>query len=159
MPKIELSLHVNAPKEICFDLSRSIELHQASTGNTKERAIAGTTSGLIGMGETVTWRAKHFGIYQELTSRISAFYYPHSFTDTMVKGIFKTIEHQHIFKDEGSGTLMQDVFYFEAPFGILGRFACFLFLTKYLKKFILERNNFIKLMAEGEGWRDYIDTV
>ena len=64
MPKIELKTLVKAPKQIIFDLSRSIDLHKISTANTKEEAIRGTVAGLIDMGETVTWRAKHLGIYQ-----------------------------------------------------------------------------------------------
>jgi len=68
MPKIELKTEIKAEKEIVFDLSRSIDLHKISIEHTNEEAIAGRTSGLIGMNETVTWRAKHFGIYQKLTS-------------------------------------------------------------------------------------------
>ncbi|NJM41916.1 MAG: hypothetical protein HC853_14760 [Anaerolineae bacterium] len=37
------------------------------------RAIAGVTSGLIGLGQEVTWRARHFGIWQSLTVRITEF--------------------------------------------------------------------------------------
>lgn len=73
MPEIELRTEINAKKEIVFDLSRSIDLHKISTHQTKEQAIAGKTSGLIGLDESVTWRAKHFGIYQTLTSKITEF--------------------------------------------------------------------------------------
>ena len=66
---INLVLELNADKEIVFDLSRSIDLHKLSTVHTNETAIAGRTSGLIGLNESVTWRAKHFGIYQKLTSK------------------------------------------------------------------------------------------
>jgi hypothetical protein len=69
MTQIELSTHINAPIGRCFDLARSIELHVESTKQTGERAIAGRTSGLIELGESVTWRAKHFGIWQNLTSK------------------------------------------------------------------------------------------
>ena len=36
-------------------------------------AVGGRTSGLIGLGEEVTWRARHFGVTQHLTSKITAF--------------------------------------------------------------------------------------
>jgi hypothetical protein len=62
MPKIELFTEINAPIEKVLDLARSIDLHMESTKKTGEMAIAGKTSGLIGFGETVTWRALHFGI-------------------------------------------------------------------------------------------------
>ena len=56
MPKIEITTAIKAPLEICFDLARSIDLHKISTAKSKEQAIAGVTSGLIGMNETVTWQ-------------------------------------------------------------------------------------------------------
>ena len=73
MPIIELRTEINANIEIVFDLSRSIDLHKISTEYTNETAIAGKTSGLIGLNESVTWRAKHFWIYQKLTSKITEF--------------------------------------------------------------------------------------
>ncbi|WP_421978731.1 hypothetical protein [Roseivirga seohaensis] len=54
MPVIRIETIIKAPVQRCFDLSRSIDLHQISTIETKERAIAGKTSGLIGLNETVT---------------------------------------------------------------------------------------------------------
>lgn len=63
MPKIKIELLINARREIIFDLARNIDFHKESTKQTQEEAIAGKTSGLIGLGESVTWRAKHFGIW------------------------------------------------------------------------------------------------
>ena len=76
MPTIELSTIINAPIRHCFDIARDIDIHMASTAHTGERAIAGRTSGLIELGETVTWRAKHFGVWQNLTSKITDFNSP-----------------------------------------------------------------------------------
>ena len=53
---------IKADKTVVFDLSRSIDLHKISTEQTNQQAIAGKTSGLIGINENVTWRAKHFGV-------------------------------------------------------------------------------------------------
>jgi ligand-binding SRPBCC domain-containing protein len=88
---------LEAPIERCFDLSRSIDLHMASTTRTGEKAIAGKTSGLIGLDEQVTWRAKHFGVWQEFTSKITAFNRPHHFRDEMIRGAFRSFEHDHYF--------------------------------------------------------------
>lgn len=76
MPVITIKTVINAPIDIVFDLSRSIDLHKISTAHTNEEAVDGKISGLIGMDETVTWRAKHFGITQLLTSKITAFNAP-----------------------------------------------------------------------------------
>jgi ligand-binding SRPBCC domain-containing protein len=148
MPKIELITQINAPIETVFDLSRSIDLHIESTKQTGERAIAGKTSGLIGLGETVTWRAKHFGIWQNLASQITAYKYPDYFVDEMVSGAFKSFRHEHHFSDTNGQTLMKDVFVFESPFGILGKFFNWLVLKKYMTDLLVERNRVIKESAE-----------
>jgi len=150
MSKLELSTLINAPVERVFDLSRSIDLHVESTKHTGEKAIAGRTSGLIGYGETVTWRAKHLGIWQTLSSKITEFDYPNHFTDEMVEGAFKSIKHKHLFYAVDGKTLMKDIFVFVSPFGILGKLANFLFLTSYMKRLLEERNGVIKEAAESD---------
>ena len=148
MPKIELITVINAPIEKVFDLARNIDLHVESTKQTKERAIAGKTSGLIGLGETVTWEATHFGIRQTLTSKITAFDYPNFFVDDMVQGAFKRIHHEHHFANVDGRTEMKDIFVFESPFGMLGKFFNWLVLTKYMTGLLKKRNEVIKVAAE-----------
>jgi len=148
MTQIELSTHINAPIGRCFDLARSIDLHMESTRQTGEQAIAGRTSGLIELGQTVTWRARHFGIWQNLTSKITEFEYPSHFTDEMVSGAFKTFRHEHLFFAVNDQTVMKDIFAFESPCGWLGRLANFLFLDRYMQKLLMERNRVIKNAAE-----------
>ena len=149
MPKIELYTHINAPIEKVFDLSRSIDLHMRSTQRTGEKAIAGCITGLIGLGATVTWRAKHFGVWQELTSKITEYNSPIFFVDEMVSGAFKSFWHEHHFSVEGNGTLMRDVFVFESPFGVIGRLFNWFVLTRYMARFLVERNRVTKEEAEA----------
>ena len=150
MTQITLSTHINAPIERCFDLARSIDLHMESTKQTGEQAIAGRTSGLIGLGEAVTWRAKHLGFWQTLTSKITEFDYPNHFTDEMVEGAFKSIRHEHLFYAVNNQTVMKDIFIFEPPFGILGKLANFLFLARYMENLLIKRNRVIKGAAESD---------
>jgi hypothetical protein len=42
---------IAAPTGVCFDLSRSIDLHLESMVASNERAVAGVTSGLICEGQ------------------------------------------------------------------------------------------------------------
>jgi ligand-binding SRPBCC domain-containing protein len=95
----ELSI-IHAPVERCFDLARSVEVHLAGNIHCGEQAVAtaGVTSGLIGMGQRVTWRAKHFGIWQNLTSEITAMDRPAYFQDTMIQGAFRFMRHDHMFR-------------------------------------------------------------
>jgi len=139
-----------------FDLSRSVELHMASTAHTGERAVAGVTSGLMTLGQEVTWRARHFGIWQHLTSRITAFERPFHFRDSLVRGVFQRFDHDHFFEQRGEITVMRDVFDFQSPLGILGHIADRLFLIEYMRRFLLTRHALIKTVAETEQWRRYI---
>jgi len=156
MPTIELATSIAAPVERVFDLARSIDLHTNSTSSTRERAVAGVTSGLIGLGQDVTWRARHFGVWQPLTVRVTLFERPTHFADAMLRGAFRSMEHHHYFEQSGSGTTMRDVLSFQSPLGILGRIANFLFLTRYMKSFLIERNRVIKTTAESDDWNQYI---
>lgn len=156
MPTIIKILTINAPIKRCFDLARSIDLHQYTSAKTGEKAIAGTTSGLINKGETVTWKAKHFGITQTLTSEISEMNTPFMFEDRMLKGAFKKIQHQHLFEEKNGKTVMTDIFDFESPLGIIGKLFNKLVLTNYMNDFLEERNQTIKRIAETDEWKKYL---
>lgn len=156
MPVIELITTIHAPVQRCFDLSRSISLHTVSTKGTNEKAVAGTTKGLIGEGEWVTWRARHFGIVQELTSEITKMQVPFFFEDVMVRGAFKKMKHRHLFEQQDEQTVMKDIVEFESPLGLAGRIMNALVLTNYMKRFLLTRNALIKQVAEGDDWKRYI---
>jgi ligand-binding SRPBCC domain-containing protein len=156
MPRIEIKTKIKASKEVVFDLSRSIDLHKISTEKTNEKAIAGKTSGLIGLNESVTWRAKHFGVYQNLTSKITEYERPNYFVDEMQKGAFSEFKHEHHFKELNGETLMTDFFEYKSPFGILGKLADKLFLKKYMTELLSERNRIVKEFAESEKWKEII---
>jgi ligand-binding SRPBCC domain-containing protein len=156
MPVIDITTSIDAPMERVFDLSRSVDLHTTSTAHTGERAVAGVTSGLMALGQEVTWRARHFGIWQYLTSRITAFERPVHFRDSLVRGVFRRLEHDHFFSERGEVTLMRDVFDFQSPLGFLGRIADRLFLKRYMTRLLVTRNAAIKSAAETDQWRRYL---
>jgi ligand-binding SRPBCC domain-containing protein len=157
MPVIHLTTFVAAPIERVFDLCRSIDLHRKSMAHTGEEAVAGTTSGLIELDETVTWKARHLWKTRVLKSRITAMRRPFSFTDEMVKGDFKSFRHEHHFKAIDNGTLLIDLFNFEAPYGPMGRMANQFFLTRYLKNLLELRNTVIREYAESEKWKSILN--
>ncbi|MEM6804434.1 MAG: SRPBCC family protein [Bacteroidota bacterium] len=156
MPILEHQLEIAAPSERVFDLSRSIDLHQISTAHTGERAIGGRMQGLIELGESVRWRAKHFGIWQELSVKISAFEYPSYFCDEMQEGAFASFKHEHFFTPTAYGVLLRDRFSYRSPLGILGRVADVLFLKAYMHNFLLKRNLIIKIYAESDKWKEIL---
>ncbi len=157
MPIIKIETIVKAPIERVFDLARCINLHEATMLKHKEKAVAGVTKGLIKLGESVTWEAIHFGIRQKLTSKITEYKRPFHFRDSMVKGTFKRFDHDHFFEKTEYGTLMKDIFDYSSPLNFLGELADALFLKKYMKKMLIERNKLIKKVAEGESWKNYIN--
>src|SRR5580704_15225119 len=141
---------IQAPVARCFDLARSIEVHLLGNTHWGEQATAGTRSGLIGMGEQVTWRARHFGVSQRLTSRITAFEPPTYFQDTMLRGAFRSMQHDHHFRTLLNGqTEMRDIFRFAAPVPLLGRIAEALILRHYMQFLLHERNEVIQQIAES----------
>jgi ligand-binding SRPBCC domain-containing protein len=97
MPTIRLTTHIAAPVARCFDLARSVDAHVASTSDSGEEAIGGVTTGLLGLGDQVTWRARHLGVRQTLTGRISMYDRPRHFRDTMVRGAFSRLYNDHTF--------------------------------------------------------------
>ncbi|MCU1252981.1 MAG: hypothetical protein JWQ49_6010 [Edaphobacter sp.] len=127
-----------------------------SAAGTSERAVAGVTTGLIAEGESVTWRGRHFGLTLQHTSKITRNEPPAYFQDVMTAGAFKSFVHDHRFQEQNGGTVMSDELKFAAPFGVLGSMVERLVLRAYLSRFLLERNNFVKQVAESERWREYI---
>ena len=156
MPTIELETQIKSDINICFDLSRSIDLHKISTAKTKEEAIDGRTSGLINIDEFVTWNATHFGIKQKLTSKITEFKRPFHFRDEQLKGAFKFIIHDHYFETLEGRVKMKDVFSFQSPLGFIGRLIDKIILTNYLTKILKERNAVIKEFAETAKWKSVL---
>jgi hypothetical protein len=161
MKRIYLETKIAAPPERCFLLSLNIDLHRESTAQTSERAIAGVTHGLIGPNQTVTWQGRHFGVMLTQETLISKYERPHHFQDIMLRGMFKSFEHDHYFDlmPDGS-TVMRDELRFAAPLGPLGWIAETLVLRRYLRGFLVERNELIKAVAESpeQRWLPYVAT-
>jgi len=148
MTTINLTTKIKASKQTVFDASRNISVHMQSASKTNEKAIAGVTSGLINLNETVTWRGKHFGFYLTHKTRIPVMDFYDYFVDEMERGKFKSFRHEHIFEEENGITTMKDILQYETPFGIFGELFDILFLEKHLTNFLLERNKVLKEVSE-----------
>lgn len=131
----------NVPAERLFVASLSIDAHVASMARSGERAVGGVTSGTIALGETVTWRARHFGIRFTMTSRITALDRPDRFVDEQVRGPFRSFHHEHTFAVDGTETVMVDTLTIASP--VFGRLAERLVLVPYLRRLITERNRYL----------------
>src|SRR5882762_4500235 len=150
---------IRAPIERCFDLARSVEVHLAGNVHCGEAAVAsgGISGGLMGIGQRVTWDAKHFGVWQRLTSEITAMDRPGYFQDTMIDGPFRLMQHDHLFRSlSPNETEMRDMFRFAAPLPLLGRLAEIAVLRRYMQALLRERNAVVKEIAESSAWQEYL---
>ena len=146
-------IDVAAPIDAVFDMARDITLHMAAMTRYRERAVDGVTEGPIGLGETVSWKARHFGITWRMTSLITECEPPGRFTDQQVRGPFKRFSHQHEFIATDDGTTIVDHVEFDAPAGPLGRLVERLVLGRYIQRLIDERNAHLKAHAEAVASR------
>lgn len=156
MPTIHLTTFIAAPVARVFDLARSIDMHKQSMTKHKEEAVAGIRFGLIEKDETVTWKAKHFFKTRFFRSEVTEMKKPDMFVDQQAKGDFKMMRHEHHFKPCENGTIMIDLVEFEAPYGSFGILFSKLYLTRYMKSLIEQRNKTIKEFAESEKWRKFL---
>jgi ligand-binding SRPBCC domain-containing protein len=155
--RIQLITEIAAPIERCFDLSRSIDLHLMSVDWSSEQAIAGVATGLIGRGQDVTWRGRHFGVMITHTSRITAYQFPTYFQDSMVSGAFRSYCHDHHFESCDGGTMMRDDVKFASPYGIMGVVAERILLERHMRGLLERRNSVIKRAAESDAWKKFLE--
>ncbi|WP_336515552.1 SRPBCC family protein [Pollutibacter soli] len=152
MPLIQLDTKINAPIEPCFNLSLDVSVHTGSMKHTDEKIVGGRLSDICEAGDTITWEAVHFGTRQRLTVKVLSVDFPHFFEDMMLKGAFASMHHKHFFQEENGYTIMRDEFNYVSPLGVLGRLADRVFLEKYMRKLLMERNKFIKEAAENQAF-------
>jgi len=143
VPVVELTTQIAASPQRCFELSLSVDAHTASMTGSRERAVAGVTSGVMRLGDTVTWRATHFGLPFTMTSTISEYDAPRRFVDHQVSGPFRRWWHEHRFVAVDGGTLMSDRVESESPLGPLGRLVDGLLLERYMAGLMRERNRWL----------------
>ena len=148
MSHIILESLIGASAEICFDLMRDIRIHTETTSQTNEKAVAGITDGMIGLGQTVTFEGTHFGLRQRLTVKVVEFDRPRLFVDEMIEGSFRSFKHIHEFTPTENGTLIKDTLIWTSPFGILGKVVDKLLLESHLRRLVSVRNASLKGIAE-----------
>jgi ligand-binding SRPBCC domain-containing protein len=110
--------------------------------------VGGKTSGLLELGDIVTFEAVHLGVRQRLTSRIVEFDRPTRFVDEMVSGAFASLRHEHAFYAEADSVLMRDTLDWRSPFGVLGAVADRLVVERHMRRFMIHKQAELKAYAE-----------
>ena len=149
MIEFGLRTEIAAPPEVVFAASLSVDAHLASMRSAGERAVAGVRSGRMALGDTVTWKARHFGVVWTMTSRITELTEPSWFVDEQQRGPFRSFRHEHGFEPTAGGTLMTDRIRFTAPVPVVGWVAERVVLGWYLRRLIRQRNSFLAQLSAG----------
>ena len=149
MTTLHLVTEIAAPVEQCFDLSLSVDLHVQSMRHTGERAVAGVTRGMMRLGDSVTWEARHFGIKLRLKTAITEYQAASRFVDEQLRGPFTHLRHVHEFTPISGGTRMVDDFAHSVPVGPIGALFDRLILRRYMRQLLVARNLEIKRVAES----------
>lgn len=147
MPTITVVTDIAAPMQVCFDLARDVEIHTQTTTSTGEQVIGGFRSGLLGLGDTVTFMGRHFGVWMRLTARINVFEPPERFIDDMIAGPVQSLRHIHAFEPLPEGTRMTDTLIWKAGYGVFSPFAD-LVIGPHMRRLLTERNQVLKRLAE-----------
>jgi ligand-binding SRPBCC domain-containing protein len=151
MTTIRLKTIIDAPVEVCFRVSLTIDLMLWPAEEYAIQAIGGVTTGTIGLGERVTWRTRQFGIPVTHTSEITALAAPAYFQDSMVHSIFRSFCHDHFFTaSDRNRTEMRDELSFSMPTLLLGEIAERMVVKRRLTALLQMRNARIKQVAERE---------
>lgn len=148
MAQFVLERIIRAAPEHVFAASLDPELHVQSMARFGEEMVAAPAGGMFTEGSTVTWRARHFGVWFRLSSVVYDIDPPRRFCDRQTKGPFGAFQHEHVFLEHPEGTLMRDTITFRSPFGPIGRLLDRLFMRNYVRRLISERNDVLAASLE-----------
>ena len=154
MFRLKESVHIKAPIDRCFLLSTSIDLVRETIGL---HPAAGKTSGLIAVDDRLMWRGWKFGLPAMHDTLITRYERPFFFQDTMGRGMFRHFQHDHNFQEVDGVTALWDNVRFSLPAGPLGRYIGYKVLVPHTMQLMSKRFEVIKRLAEGEGWRKYLE--
>lgn len=99
-------------------------------------------------GTVIDYTIRLYGIPMKWQTVITDYDPPHFFTDTQVKGPYKTWIHTHRFIPKDGGTLMVDEVKYEVPLGPLGDIVRALFVKNEVEKIFNYRKKVIADLFE-----------
>lgn len=156
---VEDGARIAAPVDRVFLLSTSVPVVRKTLAM---RPVAGTggwrENGLIVAGDTVEWRGWKFGLPQTHTSIISGYRAGEFFQDTQLRGRFAAFQHDHYFEAVDGGTELRDEVRFSLPFGWAGKIVAERIMVPEIAGLVRRRFGLLKDLAEGEGWRQFVQT-
>jgi ligand-binding SRPBCC domain-containing protein len=148
--RVEVVTLIRATPETVFDLELDADVHVASMTGSGETAVTSTGRAALGLGDEVTFSARHFGISWRLVGRVTEYDRPRRFVDEQVSGPFRQMRHEHVFEavDERT-TRMTDRMSFAAPLGLPGAVVGRVVLRPYLRRLLRQRAGYVRSLAES----------
>jgi len=140
------TIHIAAPITRCFALSTDLEVVRREL---RMEPVEGKRTGNVVLNDRILWRGWKFGLPQAHESLITAFEAPVFFQDTMLRGRFRTFQHDHHFTPTPTGTLLEDEIRFSLPFGPLGALIARHILLPYMRDVLHRRFHLLKSLAEA----------
>lgn len=134
---------------VMMDLALDPDVHASSQASARERVVARTGQGLLERDDTVTFRARHLGIWWTMSARVTELDRPARFVDEQVAGPFAAFRHTHRFEGRGNRTAMIDEFSFRLPGGAVGGVVARLVAVPYLRRLLTHRGAHLAAIAEG----------
>ena len=146
---LEVVTLVEAPAWVVLDLALDVDAHTSSVPG-QETATTSTGRRILGLGDEVTFEARHFGLPWRMTSRITSYDRPGRFVDEQTSGPFRSLRHEHVFRDlGGSRTEMVDRMHVRAPLWPLSVPLTRTVLEPHLRRLLVQRAAYLKQRAEG----------
>jgi ligand-binding SRPBCC domain-containing protein len=160
MIRLRTEILILAPVARCFDLARSVDLHQDAAEPIDGRAVAGRVTGLSELADCTTWLARFFGLRFSLTTCITRFEAPYDLSDVQCRGLLTHFGHDYAFHAlSPRQTMMTDDFFFQSPLGMLGAASDRLVLRRKMRHVARWRVSFLRRVAESEEWRRYLPVL
>jgi ligand-binding SRPBCC domain-containing protein len=151
---MEIVTVVKAAPEVVFDLELDVDVHAASLAGSQETATTSTGRRRLGLGDEVTFHARHLGLRWRMVSRITIHDRPHRFVDEQTSGPFRMLRHEHLFHElPPAGTRMTDRMTVGLPLGPVGVVLTRLLLVPYLRRLLKQRAAYVKRVAEATADR------
>lgn len=151
MGHIVRETRIGAPRKRVFDLARHVEAHVATM--PEERAEG--ASGLLELGDSVTFKQRQFGVPFALTAEVTEMDRPRRFADEQLSGVFGSLVHEHTFEGAGDETVMRDSVRFTLPFGPVGRLGESV-ARRRLLALVDYHAEALRELAEGDNWRRFL---
>ena len=155
--EIEEKILVSAPIDRCFDLVRSIDLHEEKSVAIGAVAKAGKTTGLSEIGDNTVWSAKILGIRSSMNVVVTEVSKHSKFCEEMVSGVPKTFSHEYAFRKTEIGLVeVIDKLEFSSRIWLLGELLDALYLSEKMRFLVKTRLEAIRMCAESDEWRKYL---